>query len=80
MVLRQRVDCDRTHLERTGALLSAGAVWPLAITRYKLAHASKAHRASEGRGWDVAAYRRTVDILRATLPHLAEGREGFVPV
>ena len=32
------------------------------------------------RGWDEAAYRRTVDALRATLPHLAEGRDGFVPV
>jgi DNA repair photolyase len=35
---------------------------------------------SRGRGWDEAAYRRTVDVLRATLPHLDEGRDGFVPV
>jgi DNA repair photolyase len=32
------------------------------------------------RGWDEAAYRRTVAILQAALPHLVEGREGFVPV
>jgi DNA repair photolyase len=32
------------------------------------------------RGWDEAAYRRTVAVLQATLPHLVEGRDGFVPV
>jgi DNA repair photolyase len=31
-------------------------------------------------GWDQAAYRRTVAVLQTTLPHLVEGREGFVPV
>jgi DNA repair photolyase len=35
---------------------------------------------SHERGWDEAAYGRTVEILRAALPHLAEGRDGFVPV
>ena len=30
-------------------------------------------------GWDDIAYRKTVDILRANLPHLDEGREGFAP-
>jgi DNA repair photolyase len=30
-------------------------------------------------GWDHVAYRRTVDRLRAVLPHLAEGRAGFRP-
>jgi NADPH:quinone reductase-like Zn-dependent oxidoreductase len=48
-VLRPRVDRDRAHLERMGELLSAGAVWPPAITRYKLADAAEAHRVSEGR-------------------------------
>jgi NADPH:quinone reductase-like Zn-dependent oxidoreductase len=48
-VLRPRVDRDRAHLERMGALLAAGAVWPPAITRYKLADAAEAHRVSEGR-------------------------------
>ena len=32
------------------------------------------------RGWNEAAYRRTVDVLRAALPHLDEGRDGFVPM
>jgi hypothetical protein len=32
------------------------------------------------RGWDEAAYRRTVDVLRASLPHMDEGRDGFVPM
>src|SRR4051794_40326064 len=32
------------------------------------------------RGWNEAAYRRTVDVLRAALPHLDEGRNGFVPM
>jgi DNA repair photolyase len=32
------------------------------------------------RGWDEAAYRRMVDVLRASLPHLDEGRDGFVPM
>jgi len=32
------------------------------------------------RDWDQAAYQRTVDVLRAALPHLAEGRDGFVPM
>ena len=48
-VLRPRVDRDRAHLERMRALLEEGAVWPPAITRYKLADAAEAHRVSEGR-------------------------------
>jgi NADPH:quinone reductase-like Zn-dependent oxidoreductase len=48
-VLRPRVDRDRAHLERMVELLEAGAVWPPAITRYKLADAAEAHRVSEGR-------------------------------
>jgi DNA repair photolyase len=31
------------------------------------------------RGWDEAAYRRVIAVLRATLPHLDEGRDGFTP-
>ena len=48
-VLRPRVARDRPHLERMKALLAAGAVWPPAIHRYKLADAAEAHRVSEGR-------------------------------
>jgi NADPH:quinone reductase-like Zn-dependent oxidoreductase len=48
-VLRPRVDRDRAHLERMTELLAAGAVWPPAMTRYKLADAAAAHRVSEGR-------------------------------
>lgn len=48
-VLRPNVTRDRAHLERMLALLAAGAVWPPAITRYKLADAAEAHRVSEGR-------------------------------
>lgn len=48
-VLRPRVARDRAHLKRMKELLAAGAVWPLAITRYKLADAAEAHRVSENR-------------------------------
>jgi NADPH:quinone reductase-like Zn-dependent oxidoreductase len=48
-VLRPRVARDRAHLERMKTLLDEGAVWPPAITRYKLADAAEAHRVSEGR-------------------------------
>src|SRR3954452_7991085 len=48
-VLRPRVARDRAHLERMKELLAAGAVWPPAITRYKLADTAEAHRVSEGR-------------------------------
>ena len=48
-VLRPRVARDRAHLERMKELLAAKAVWPPAITRYKLADAAEAHRVSEGR-------------------------------
>ncbi len=48
-VLRPNVARDRAHLERMKALFAAGAVWPPAITRYKLADAAEAHRVSEGR-------------------------------
>jgi NADPH:quinone reductase-like Zn-dependent oxidoreductase len=48
-VLRPRVARDRAHLERMIELYEAGAVWPPAITRYKLADAAEAHRVSEGR-------------------------------
>ena len=47
--LRPNVARDRAHLERMTALYAAGAVWPPAITRYKLADAAAAHRISEGR-------------------------------
>jgi NADPH:quinone reductase-like Zn-dependent oxidoreductase len=48
-VLRPNVARDRAHLERMKALYAEGAVWPPAITRYKLADAAEAHRVSEGR-------------------------------
>ena len=48
-VLRPKVDRDRSHLDRMAELLAAGAVWPPAITRYKLSQAAEAHRVSEGR-------------------------------
>src|ERR1700739_3423300 len=48
-VLRPNVKRDREHLERMLALYEKGAVWPPAITRYKLADAAEAHRVSEGR-------------------------------
>ncbi len=48
-VLRPRVARDRPHLERMKELLAAGAVWPPAIHRYKLADAGEAHKVSEGR-------------------------------
>ena len=48
-VLRPKVDRDRAHLQRMVQLYEAGAVWPPAITRYKLADAAEAHRVSEGR-------------------------------
>jgi NADPH:quinone reductase-like Zn-dependent oxidoreductase len=47
--LRPAVTRDRAHLERTLALLDAGAVSPPTITRYKLADAAEAHRVSEAR-------------------------------
>jgi NADPH:quinone reductase-like Zn-dependent oxidoreductase len=48
-VLRPNVQRDRAHLERMLALYDNGAVWPPAVTRYKLADAAEAHRVSEGR-------------------------------
>jgi len=48
-VLRPKVARDRAHLERMKQLLAAGAVWPPAIARYRLADAAEAHRVSEGR-------------------------------
>ncbi|HEX3953973.1 MAG TPA: NADP-dependent oxidoreductase [Stellaceae bacterium] len=48
-VLRPRVARDRAHLLRMIELLDAGAVWPPAITLYKLADAADAHRVSEAR-------------------------------
>ena len=47
--LRPAVARDRAHLERMLALLEQGAVWPPAITRFKLTEAADAHRVSEGR-------------------------------
>jgi NADPH:quinone reductase-like Zn-dependent oxidoreductase len=47
--LRPKVARDRAHLERMKELLAAGAVWPPAITKYKLADAAEAHKVSEGR-------------------------------
>ncbi|HEX4193698.1 MAG TPA: NADP-dependent oxidoreductase [Stellaceae bacterium] len=47
--LRPAVLRDRAHLERMNALVDADAVWPPAITRYKLQDAAEAHRVSESR-------------------------------
>jgi NADPH:quinone reductase-like Zn-dependent oxidoreductase len=47
--LRPAVSRDRAHLERMNVLVDAGAVWPPAITRYKLQDAAEAHRVSESR-------------------------------
>jgi NADPH:quinone reductase-like Zn-dependent oxidoreductase len=47
--LRPNVVRDRAHLERTLALLDAGAIRPPTIVRYKLADAAEAHRVSEAR-------------------------------
>jgi NADPH:quinone reductase-like Zn-dependent oxidoreductase len=47
--LRPNVARDRAHLERMLALLERGAVWPPAITRYRLSDAAAAHRVLEGR-------------------------------
>jgi NADPH:quinone reductase-like Zn-dependent oxidoreductase len=48
-VLRPNVARDRRHLERIVELWQSGAVWPPAITRYKLTEAAEAHRVSESR-------------------------------
>jgi NADPH:quinone reductase-like Zn-dependent oxidoreductase len=48
-VLRPNVARDRAHLERMTGLYGIAAVWPPAITRYKLSDAAEAHRISEGR-------------------------------
>jgi NADPH:quinone reductase-like Zn-dependent oxidoreductase len=47
--LRPNVARDRAHLERMLALLEVGAVWPPAITRFKLSDAAEAHRVIEAR-------------------------------
>jgi len=39
----------------------------------------RAMKLTQEMGWDDVAYRKTVEILRANLPHLDEGREGFAP-
>jgi NADPH:quinone reductase-like Zn-dependent oxidoreductase len=48
-VLRPRVARDRGHLERMKELLEARAVWPPAITAYRLEDTAKAHQVSEDR-------------------------------
>jgi len=47
--LRPNVARDRAHLERMLLLLELGAVWPPAITRYRLSDAAEAHRVIEAR-------------------------------
>jgi NADPH:quinone reductase-like Zn-dependent oxidoreductase len=47
--LRPNVARDRAHLERMLSLLDLGAIWPPAITRYKLSEAAEAHRVIEAR-------------------------------
>jgi NADPH:quinone reductase-like Zn-dependent oxidoreductase len=47
--LRPNVARDRAHLERMLSLLDRGAVWPPAISRYKLSEAAEAHRVIEAR-------------------------------
>jgi len=66
--LRPRVARDRAHLERRLALHAAGAVWPPAITRYKLADAAAAHRVSEARHLQARP--------RGALSRLSPGAEG----
>jgi NADPH:quinone reductase-like Zn-dependent oxidoreductase len=47
--LRPKVGRDRTHLERTAALATSGAVRVPQITLYALSQAAQAHAVSEGR-------------------------------
>jgi len=47
--LRPQVGRDRPHLERIVALVTAGAVHPPEVTRYKLSEAVAAHKVSESR-------------------------------
>ena len=47
--LRPKVGRDRAHLERVGALVTAGAVRVPDITTYELSEAAAAHAVSEGR-------------------------------
>jgi NADPH:quinone reductase-like Zn-dependent oxidoreductase len=49
MSLRPKVNRDRAHLERVGALVAQGAVRLPEIVEYPLAEAAAAHRVSEGR-------------------------------
>ena len=47
--LRPKVDRDRPHLERVGALVAQGSVPLPEIIEYPLAKAADAHRVSEAR-------------------------------
>jgi NADPH:quinone reductase-like Zn-dependent oxidoreductase len=47
--LRPKVGRDRAHLDRVGALVTAGAVRVPEITTYPLSQAAAAHAVSEGR-------------------------------
>src|SRR5438309_9267841 len=49
VALRPSVGRDRPHLERIVALVTAGAVHPPEVTRYRLSEAMAAHRVSESR-------------------------------
>jgi NADPH:quinone reductase-like Zn-dependent oxidoreductase len=49
IALRPSVGRDRPHLERIVALVSAGAVRPPEVTRYKLSEAAAAHEVSQSR-------------------------------
>jgi NADPH:quinone reductase-like Zn-dependent oxidoreductase len=49
VALRPSVGRDRPHLERIVALVSAGAVRPPEVTRYKLSEAAAAHKISQSR-------------------------------
>lgn len=48
-------------------------------SRFVAGTRSEALELIAGRGWDRAAYRSCVAVLRAALPSLDEGREGFAP-
>jgi DNA repair photolyase len=56
-------------------------VQPFHVTRGRFVAGTRpeAERIVRDLGWDEVAYQRVVDVLRAELPNLSEGKEGFAP-
>jgi DNA repair photolyase len=74
------VDAFGQRLGAAGADVYVVQAFQSGSARFAAGTLPMARALAQGYGWDAAAYERVKAALKERLPHLYEGREGFMPV